>query len=217
LNKFWLLLLCLPMVSHSQTTIIVVRTSYGIYVGSDTKRGTTLYDPVTNTVISQNADTTCKIHKHDDVYYAIAGAKPELIIGEIEKSITSKKSFENILSDVIKNVSSQRISYLQDLQNNHKSIFENRFEELRSLEVALFGYEKNIPKTVRVVFSIGTQKNQPVQIKHTVASKNFNPPAFQNEFTISYGTCGRNKEHYVYKRILAKQATIKSHRGTNYG
>lgn len=170
------------MVSHSQTTIIVVRTSYGIYVGSDTKRGTTLYDPVTNTVISQNADTTCKIHKHDDVYYAIAGAKPELIIGEIENSITSKKSFENILPDVIKNVSSQRIRYLQVLQNNHKSIFENRFEELRSLEVALFGYEKNIPKTVRIVFSITTQKNQPVQIKDTIASKNFSLPSFQNEF-----------------------------------
>jgi len=182
LNKFWLFLLWLPMISHSQTTIIVVRTSYGIFVGSDTKRGTTLYDTVTNTVISQNSDTTCKIHKYEDVHYAIAGAKPELIIGEIEKSIAPKKSFENTLSDVIKNVLSQRISYLKDLQKNHKSIFENRFEELRSLEVALFGYEKNIPKTVRIVFSIITQKNLPVVIKDTIESKNFNPPVFKNEF-----------------------------------
>ena len=107
LNKFLIFFLILPEISNSQTTIIVVRTSYGIYVGSDTKMATTLYNPVTNKVIYQNSDTICKIHNHYDDYYSIAGAKPELIVDEIEKAITSKKSFENILSDVIKNVFSQ--------------------------------------------------------------------------------------------------------------
>lgn len=182
MKNILLFLFLLPAISYSQTTIIIVRTSYGIFVGSDTKRGTTLYDPISRNVISQKSDTVCKIHKFNNIYYAIAGAMPELIADEIDKGIGQKKSFDSTLNIVIEKVSSVRTSFLKELQKNDKSIFESRFEELRSLEVALFGYEKHIPKTVRIVFSITSQKSQPVQTKDTIASKNLDIPAFQNEF-----------------------------------
>jgi hypothetical protein len=180
--KMYILFLVFPIKLPSQTTIIVVRTSYGIYVGSDTKRGTTLYDPNTKSIISQRADTICKIGKYHSIFYAVAGAKPEEVRTEIERSIHPHMSYEGILSKVIQNVSSQRLQYLKELQKNHRSIFESRFEDIRSLEVALFGYQNKIPKTVRIVFSIVTLKSRPVQLTATVANKHFDKPAFPNEF-----------------------------------
>lgn len=181
--KFLLFLLYsyLPVFTIAQTTIIVVRTSNGIFVGADTKRGITSYDPITNKIISQNSDTTCKIHKRYGFYYAIAGAKSELIMEGIEKSITPKKSFEHTLLAVIKNVSSGLTRYLKDLQRKHKTIFDNRFVELGSYEVALLGYENNIPKTTRIVFSVFTQPNQPVKIKGIIVDKNVTVSASPDE------------------------------------
>ena len=180
--KICLLLLLMPFVSSSQTTIIVVRTSYCIYVGADTRKGTTVYDQKTNQRISTQNDTACKIFRNRNIYYSVAGANPEIVYGQIRKSIDSKRTFEASLKDIIKNVKLQRQAYLSDLQRSNKAIFESRYKELQSLEVALFGYENSIPKTVRVVFFIITTKDRPVLIKDTIPNKDFGKPSFKNEF-----------------------------------
>jgi hypothetical protein len=161
-KSFYLLLSFLTVFrfSYAQTCIIIVRSSQGICVGTDT-RTKTIYEGIERT------DTVCKIRKFNNIYVSVSGFNTEPVYETALSCAKTQKSLEEIGKDFVSREHTLRQQYLDSLRSD-KINFVKIFNKLQKLEIAFYGVENGIPKILPVIFNLDSQSDEPIHLTDSV-------------------------------------------------
>jgi hypothetical protein len=146
--------------SYGQTCIIIVRSSQGICVGTDTRIKNT-YEGI------ERSDTVCKIRKSNNIYVSVSGLNTAPVYETALSCIKSQKSLEEIGKDFVTREHTLRQQYLDSLRGD-KINFAKSFNKLQKLEVAFYGFENGISKILPIVFILDSHAEEPIHLTDSV-------------------------------------------------